>query len=122
MDRRAARVELVILERANAPQWAPSSAACETSRRCERRGPPAHFSSARLTLLLQGLHFVHHTCGGHDCGSGEFLDVAGGEVFVRKWDDALETFAHEGGGLSGAERTPSASAGWLLWLTRAPRS
>ena len=46
---------------------------------------------------------MHHTCGGNDTGSGEFLDVAGGEVFVRKWDDALETFAHEDGGLSGAE-------------------
>lgn len=45
---------------------------------------------------------MHHTCGGHDSGSGEFLDVAGGEVFIRKWDDALETFAHEGGALSGA--------------------
>lgn len=63
----------------------------------------AGLSSAVLTLPLQGIHFVHHTCGGHDSGSGEFLDVAGGEVFVRKWDDALETFAHEGGGLSGAE-------------------
>jgi hypothetical protein len=63
----------------------------------------------RDALLLQGLHFVHHTCGGHDSGSGEFLDVVGGEVFVRKWDDALETFAHEGGSLSGAARcgTPS---------------
>ena len=58
---------------------------------------------SRPDAIAQGLHFVHHTCGGNDTGSGEFLDVAGGEVFVRKWDDALETFAHEGGGLSGAE-------------------
>ena len=86
-----------------------------------RAAQVARFCSAGLTLLLQGLHFVHHTCGGHDSGSGEFLDVAGGEVFVRNWDDTLETFAHEAGGLSGAE-CEHAGAECFPWLTRAPCS
>ena len=69
--------------------------------------------------VAQGLHFVHHTCGGHDSGSGEFLDVTGGEVFVRRWDDALETFAHEGATLAGAA-SPAMPCLCAPALTRAP--
>lgn len=43
---------------------------------------------------------MHHSAG-QDTSSGEFVDVNGGDVLVRRWDDALETFA-QGSGVSGA--------------------
>jgi hypothetical protein len=89
-----------------ATQLGPSSAACATSRRCARARVQQHCRHGVPLLTAcahgvpQGLHFVYHSSG-HDTGCGEFVDVSSGEVLVRRWDEATETFA-PGCGMSGA--------------------
>jgi hypothetical protein len=61
----------------------------------------------------QGLHFVYHSAG-HDARSGEFVHVAGGEVLVRRWDEAVETFA-PGCGMSGARSVAQHAAAPAAW-------